>query len=129
MISPKDVILVTPDILQSIPSSKYSDDTWEYIKKQKSAHKLDNDNADTTAYVDSDDTVIYWNTTTNSVCKRKGQKRKPRKGVQVQPQPPRRIIRAKPSAHLSYNFHVSTHRIHKCRQQSNLVCKQGRCRQ
>ena len=59
MISFEDVILVTPDIIQSIPSSKYSDDTWKYIKEQESASKPENEGSDTIAYADSNDTVIY----------------------------------------------------------------------
>ena len=60
-ISPGDVINVTPDILQSIPSSKYSDDTWKYIKEQESELKPGNEDSYTTDYADSIDTVIYWN--------------------------------------------------------------------
>ena len=41
----------------------------------------------------------------------------------------RTLIRAKPSAHLSYNFQVSTHGIQKCRKQYNLICKQDKCRE
>ena len=75
MISPGDVILLTPDILQSIPSYKYSDDTWKYIKEQESACKLESEGSDTIGYADSDDTVIYWNTTPILIVKRKSKKR------------------------------------------------------
>ena len=95
-IEPGKRILITQDILDSIPSSKYSDETWKAVAGSKETPpSCDNTgyDSDTVAYPDSDETMIYWNNTDVKAPKRKMNKRcrKPIKR-ELTPKPTKRLI-------------------------------------
>ena len=77
-IIPGEVICITQDMLDSIPSSVYSEHTWELINKSESNKVTTMDVEKENADHDSDSKVLYWSNDNDNIPARQLKCRKAR---------------------------------------------------
>ena len=95
-VQPGEMINVTPELLNSIPTTSYSRSTMCWIQDNTQHGEVTDDYS-------TDSTIVYWDSATPKLCKKRKCSLRRKKLPSAKPSNPR--------ASVSFNFKVSVHGI------------------